>query len=1334
MVPTTTNSDESETNATTSNEGTTAQTTPTSTATEGTSGETSTATEATSSGDEATTTATAIPSTAETTDDATTTAAEHSTTANNSDTATATSSPTTEAAPTTSASATAPTPTEEAPTSESFFAAPPPPALLAGGVSIAPASSLRRVLLANGESAVTFDVRPHHPLSGLLRGGGGNAGDGEEGTTFPPGTDPAPTTAPQPKPTATPAPTVPDNDGEHNFPVNGYIPVWVGIPFYVLLQTPGGIDPFVEVLGCNRSLGPSKTCLMRLAPTVACASGDQSKGWPADMYLEGFNITKFVAPSPGYHPPGTAGVAIGPFTLPHRIISTTKVRDGFTEQQFVHICIATYGLNLRPILNMCPSDPAACQYTFFTSVEHEPYLVMDLDHFVPPDPTTTIAPTTLPDPTTPPPGPTTVPDKGGDDGFFGGSQQIIIIVLIIIILALAVAGVVIFFRRRRGQSGDGKGGTFFSIFGGGSGRGDDSRSTALIGGGSGGTDGVGPHALLDGKYKILSRLGKGSFSVVYLVERVTDRRKFALKYVLCADDADRMEAIKECDVVHKLQDHPNVIRLVDMFMSYRFDRNVNGMNSENGSEAGSGMGFGQRQKQNQRKKRGGGLMNKKSILYSDEYLRTSLVVDRGEVESVIYDATHGSGSAGAGSGYYSSAASSAGSSINGGRGGRMDLANSGERYLSLVMEYHEKGDVGKWIRDLLIAERAGAGTKPTIAALNGSRGGSAVDGSKGNNNDLGMPSIGSRTDATFASINHNGSGTGSGAAGGNSEAYLMAGNGTTSAYFTGPSAPGTGGSVPQQRGNGAAAVAAVGAAHLRNSAVAGVGGGYLVNPAILEGSIVSIAYQVLSVLHFMHNRSPPIIHRDLKPENILLSSVVYDNMSREEFVPIVVTDFGLSRVMDAAFCETGVGSLPYVAPECWQRHYTTKIDIWALGCILYGMCTRRVAAGNVRVMFSEVNRPDFKDSVRREVSERNGYSEHMATFILSMLEPDPQYRPTAGQLLLGVKKLGGGGTRPSGLARTPTSPTTSSPALGGGGAGSTATAPPQSDRGGGLFGKGARATKTDMSTDAKCVFYIDPDFTEVKDDPFAPPPVPRSPPRPRSPTAISVFGGRRTPPSAAFGGGTVVHDSLSPAATPPPAGAAANDAAKGSGKPKKKGPPLPHRETTTPAADNGDDWGAPVENSRLRLVVDMLPKNLPTSDRLFRERGGGGGGGGTQPPSNRDSAAYGFGSNSGGNAAIVGDSTAQRRTPNHNNNRHAAFAADMDSSHSTHRLSAAVQSGYTAPYVASERADSSAISFTAAHSSAAYMYADGGDSDDDGNVYSDEGADDYDDDDDEALI
>ncbi|KAG5511308.1 hypothetical protein GH5_07557 [Leishmania sp. Ghana 2012 LV757] len=74
----------------------------------------------------------------------------------------------------------------------------------------------------------------------------------------------------------------------------------------------------------------------------------------------------------------------------------------------------------------------------------------------------------------------------------------------------------------------------------------------------------------DSRYRILQRIGMGAFSSVYLVQHKTSGRKFALKYILCKDNRERQAALRECEVLHCLQGHPQVIRIVDMFMRYPF--------------------------------------------------------------------------------------------------------------------------------------------------------------------------------------------------------------------------------------------------------------------------------------------------------------------------------------------------------------------------------------------------------------------------------------------------------------------------------------------------------------------------------------------------------------------------------------------------------------------------------------------------------------------------------------------------------------------------------------------------------------------------------------------
>ena len=84
--------------------------------------------------------------------------------------------------------------------------------------------------------------------------------------------------------------------------------------------------------------------------------------------------------------------------------------------------------------------------------------------------------------------------------------------------------------------------------------------------------------------------------------------------------------------------------------------------------------------------------------------------------------------------------------------------------------------------------------------------------------------------------------------------------------------------------------------------------------------------QLVEAFKFLHKFN--IIHRDLKPANILLTN----NRTK-----IKIIDFGLSK-FDGSMTNTFCGSPYYMAPEVLsQVPYNSKIDIWALGAILYEM-------------------------------------------------------------------------------------------------------------------------------------------------------------------------------------------------------------------------------------------------------------------------------------------------------------------------------------------------------------------------------------------------------------
>ncbi|KAJ3070334.1 Dual specificity tyrosine-phosphorylation-regulated kinase 1A [Podochytrium sp. JEL0797] len=92
-------------------------------------------------------------------------------------------------------------------------------------------------------------------------------------------------------------------------------------------------------------------------------------------------------------------------------------------------------------------------------------------------------------------------------------------------------------------------------------------------------------------------------------------------------------------------------------------------------------------------------------------------------------------------------------------------------------------------------------------------------------------------------------------------------------------------------------------------------------------TIRSIAAQVLQCLKLMARPDVALIHCDLKPENILIS--------HSDPPTIKVIDFG-SSCFDYERSFSYIQSRFYRSPEVLLGNpYTTSIDMWSLGCILY---------------------------------------------------------------------------------------------------------------------------------------------------------------------------------------------------------------------------------------------------------------------------------------------------------------------------------------------------------------------------------------------------------------
>jgi len=92
--------------------------------------------------------------------------------------------------------------------------------------------------------------------------------------------------------------------------------------------------------------------------------------------------------------------------------------------------------------------------------------------------------------------------------------------------------------------------------------------------------------------------------------------------------------------------------------------------------------------------------------------------------------------------------------------------------------------------------------------------------------------------------------------------------------------------------------------------------------------------QVLEVLDYMHNQSPPVLHRDIKPANLIREA---------SSGKIKVVDFGLARTVElqSETSHTQVGTLGYSAIEQLSGQAEVRSDLYSVGATLHHLITGR---------------------------------------------------------------------------------------------------------------------------------------------------------------------------------------------------------------------------------------------------------------------------------------------------------------------------------------------------------------------------------------------------------
>ncbi|MCJ1471964.1 hypothetical protein MMC13_000607 [Lambiella insularis] len=171
-----------------------------------------------------------------------------------------------------------------------------------------------------------------------------------------------------------------------------------------------------------------------------------------------------------------------------------------------------------------------------------------------------------------------------------------------------------------------------------------------------------------------------------------------------------------------------------------------------------------------------------------------------------------------------------------------------------------------------------------------------------------------------------------------------------------------------------------------------------IDGTITEEYAKQIVTDVLTGLSIMHREG--FAHRDLKPKNIFV-------VQRPPASPkwwVKIGDFGLSKRVqgeESAFRTFG-GTAAYMAPEIWNLrhlsenglkriHYSSAVDIWSLGCVIFELLTTTRAFQNPVTGMQDYSR----QGVYLEQLLTEKLSQEGIRLVKDCLDLVPERRPTA---------------------------------------------------------------------------------------------------------------------------------------------------------------------------------------------------------------------------------------------------------------------------------------------------------------------------------------------------
>eukprot|EP00931_Biecheleriopsis_adriatica_P089809 TRINITY_DN6388_c0_g1_i1.p1 TRINITY_DN6388_c0_g1~~TRINITY_DN6388_c0_g1_i1.p1 ORF type:complete len:1021 (+),score=225.65 TRINITY_DN6388_c0_g1_i1:108-3170(+) len=153
-----------------------------------------------------------------------------------------------------------------------------------------------------------------------------------------------------------------------------------------------------------------------------------------------------------------------------------------------------------------------------------------------------------------------------------------------------------------------------------------------------------------------------------------------------------------------------------------------------------------------------------------------------------------------------------------------------------------------------------------------------------------------------------------------------------------------------------------------------------------EKEALRIFGQCLDALRYVHKKH--VLHRDIKGQNVFLMDKTKD---------VKIGDFGISKVMQDTLAEATelVGTPSYFAPElCLNKPYDSKVDIWAMGIILYELVTKVHPFQG-----SNIGATILKIVKNKPTPLPDTCSEDIRKIVGEILQSEPENRPSAAELL-----------------------------------------------------------------------------------------------------------------------------------------------------------------------------------------------------------------------------------------------------------------------------------------------------------------------------------------------